>query len=276
MASIPIGGATRLLFIVGDPIRQVRAPFIWNGLFARNGIDATCVPIHVAPDALADFLNGAKALKNVVGVIVTVPHKPAAMRAVTLPTQRARLVGAVNIMRATAGGWAGDIVDGVGFIEGLRARGQSVAGRRALVVGSGGVGNAIAIALAQAGAMEVAVTDLALPRAEDLARRVVETGAASRVTIADAAGFDLVVNCTPLGMKPDDPLPVALDHVASTTVVADAVAYPATTKLLTAAAARGCFVQPGTFMMDHQIAASAEFFGFDAGDWSAEAVAQLR
>lgn len=276
MAAIPVSGASRVLFIVGDPIRQVRAPFIWNGLFARNGIDATCVPIHVAPDVLADFLDGAKALKNVVGVIVTVPHKPAAMRAVTRPTQRASLVGAVNVMCATADGWAGDIVDGIGFIEGLRARGQEVAGKRALVVGSGGVGNAIAIAIAQAGAIEVAVTDVAPSRAADLARRIADTGVASRVTAAIAAGFDLVVNATPLGMKPDDPLPVALDGIAATTVVADAVAYPATTKLLTAAAARGCFVQPGSFMMDHQIAASAAFFGFAAGDWSAEAVAQLR
>jgi shikimate dehydrogenase len=273
--TIPITGATRVLYIIGDPIRQVRAPFIWNGLFRHNGIDAVCVPMHIAGVDLADFLRGVRPLKNMVGVIVTVPHKPAAMAAVTAPTERAERAGVVNVMRSTVQGWAGDIVDGVGFVQGLLARGQSVAGRRALVVGSGGVGSAIAFALARSGAREVAVTDIMPDRAQDLARRIAASGTPARASTADASGFDLVVNASPLGMMPDDPLPVVLDRVAPSTVVADAVAYPAMTRLLMAAGDRGCFVQPGSYMMDHQIAASAEFFGFAEGDWSADAIAQL-
>lgn len=272
----PITGATRILGIIGDPIKQVRAPLVWTGLFQRNGIDAVCIPMQVPPARLADFLNAAKALGNFVGLIVTIPHKPAALSQVDAPTERARRVGAVNVMRSRDGrGWAGDILDGIGFVRGLRACGQSIEGRRALVVGSGGVGTAIAFAIAESRAAEVAVADVMTDRARDLARRISAAGVSSRVSAPDAADFDLVVNASPMGMKPDDPLPIVCDRLKPSTIVADVVVHPQMTKLLAAAKERGCFVQPGTHMMDHQIATMAEFFGFEGGDWSPAAIAQI-
>jgi shikimate dehydrogenase len=275
MVAVRITGATRVLGIIGDPIRQVRAPEVWTGLLRLNGVDAVCIPMQVVPAGLAAFLEGAKALRNFAGLIVTIPHKPAALALVASPSARARRVGAVNVVRLQDGGWAGDIVDGIGFVGGLEARGQTVAGRRALVVGAGGVGTAIAFAIAEAGAAEVAVFDVAGERAADLARRIAAAGVAARVAPADAAGFDLVVNASPLGMQPDDPLPIALDRLRPETVVADVVVHPRITKLLAAARERGCFLQPGTHMMDAQIATMASFFGFGAGDWSPAAIARV-
>jgi shikimate dehydrogenase len=274
--AVAITGATRVLGIIGDPIAQVRSPEVWTGLFRLNGVDAVCVPMQVAPSGLGAFLEGAQALRNFMGLIVTIPHKAAALAQVASLTERARRVGAVNVIRLThAGEWTGDTVDGIGFVGGLQARGQTVAGRRALVVGAGGAGTAIALALAEAGAAELAVCDLAADRAAGAAERVDALGVPSRVAAADAAGFDLVVNASPLGMRAGDPLPIALDRLEPGCIVGDVVVQPRMTKLLTAARARGCFVQPGVHMMDAQIAPMAAFLGLDEGEWNAEAVAKV-
>lgn len=275
-ASGRITGATRVLGIIGDPIRQVRAPEVWTGLFRSNGIDAVCIPMQVTASGLSVFLEGAKALRNFAGLIVTIPHKPASLAQVANPSERARHVGAVNVIRVQDDGqWAGDILDGVGFVGGLLSRGQAVSGRRALVVGTGGVGTAIAFAIAEAGASRVDVFDMAAERAADVARRIGATGVPSAVGRPDAAGYDLIVNASPMGMRPDDPLPIDLDRLAPGSVVADVVVHPRMTKLLAAAHERGCFTQPGTHMMDAQIATMAMFFGFEGGDWSPEAIAQV-
>ncbi|HXV76702.1 MAG TPA: hypothetical protein VD788_10315 [Candidatus Polarisedimenticolaceae bacterium] len=270
-----ITGSTRVLGIIGDPIAQARSPEVWTGLFRLNGVDAVCVPLQVSPAGLGAFLDGARALRNVVGLIVTIPHKAASLPHVASLTERADRVGAVNVIRLTEGGWHGDTVDGIGFVAGLRRRGHEPAGRRSLVVGVGGAGAAIAFALAEAGAAEVAVFDLDTERATDVSARLAATGIASRVAPAAAAGFDLVVNASPLGMAPDDPLPIALDGVDPGCIVGDVVVHPEPTTLLRAAADRGCFTQPGVDMMDGQIAPMAMFLGLGAGRWDADAVAEV-
>jgi shikimate dehydrogenase len=268
-------GSTRVLGIIGDPIAQVRSPEVWSALFRLNGVDAVCVPMQVAPLGLAAFLEGAKALRNFLGLIVTIPHKAATLEHVARPTGRAALVGAVNVIRLTDdGAWAGDTVDGIGLVSGLRARGQDPGGRRALVVGVGGAGTAIAFALAEAGAAEVAVFDVVRSRAEDVSARIEATGTPSRVATPEAAGFELVVNATPLGMAAEDPVPIRLDGIGRGCVVADVVVHPRMTKLLLDAHERGCFTQPGVHMMDGQMEPMAAFLGLGAGAWDAEAVAR--
>jgi shikimate dehydrogenase len=139
-----IDGSTRLLAVIGDHIAQVRAPGVWMALFGRNGVNAVCVPLHVHPSRLPAFFPAFLGTCSVVGLIVTIPHKPAALQLVDQPTDRARQVGAINVARLGPDGRiSGDILDGEGFVSGLRTAGQAIAGRRALVVGAGGVGSAI-------------------------------------------------------------------------------------------------------------------------------------
>jgi len=248
---------------------------VWSALFRLNGVDAVCVPMRVDPPGLGAFLEGAKALRNFVGLIVTIPHKAASLGHVGSLTERSALVGAVNVIRLDDDGeWTGDTVDGIGLVAGLRTRGQDPAGRRALVVGVGGAGTAIAFALAEAGASEVAVFDLDRTKSDDVAARVAATGTTSYVTAPEAAGFELVVNASPLGMAPDDPVAVGLDGIEPGSVVADVVVHPRMTKLLQDAHARGCFTQPGVHMMDGQIAPMAAFLGLGEGAWDADAVAR--
>jgi shikimate dehydrogenase len=271
-----VDGATRVLGIVGDPIAQVRAPEVWSALFRANGVNALCIPFHISPADLPTFFAGLHTVQNLLGLIVTIPHKPAAARYATRLTDRARKVGSANLLRREAdGGWTGDIVDGLGLVGGLIAAGQRVAGRRALVVGSGGVGRAIAFAIAEAGAASVHVYDVARERAEDLAAGLAASGTPSGIAPPAAEGFDLVVNASPLGMKPDDPMPIDAAGLDRNTITADVVVHPPMTPWLTAAAARGCHVQPGTVMMDHQLVAMQAFLGFTNGDYTPAAVRRV-
>ncbi|MGR3911518.1 shikimate dehydrogenase [Burkholderia sp. SR8] len=271
-----INGSTRLIGIVGDPIKQARAPEVWTRLFRYNRINAVCVPMQVAADELSSFIDGVKAVRNLVGLIITVPHKTAVLELVDNPTARARSVGAVNMLRWNKDGKVtGDIVDGAGFVLGLNARGRAVSGKRALVVGSGGAGTAIAFALAEAGAAEVDVSDINEARAQQLASRLRLTGVQSCVSPPIAVGFDIVVNASPIGMHPDDPLPMNIEGLGEGTLVAEAIMHPPETRLLAQARACGCPVQPGSYMMDYQIPEMASFFGFDNGKWSPEDVLEI-
>jgi shikimate dehydrogenase len=268
-----IDGATRLMAIVGDPVAQVRSPVAWCGLFRRNAINAVCVPMHVRAADLDAYFAGLRTMGNLFGLIITIPHKVAAVRYVDGFSERARLAGSVNLIRMDPDGRrTGDIVDGVGFVRALEAAGRSVAAKRALVVGAGGVGTAIAFAIATAGAATVDISDLDVARAAGLSRRLADYGIGSQVVAARGAGYDLAVNASPLGMRAGDPLAIDLGGVTEATIVADVVNVAHMTPILLAAQALGCHVQRGVEMMEHQVAPTAEFLGFTEGDWSAATV----
>jgi shikimate dehydrogenase len=276
MSTRIVDGATRLMAIAGDPVAQVRSPIVWSALFRNNGINATCVPLHVRSADLERFFAGLRTIGNLFGLILTIPHKQAGARYVDELTERAQLAGSVNLIRMREDGrWIGDIVDGVGFVRALEASGHSVAGRRALVVGAGGVGTAIACAIATAGAAAVDVTDLDAERARDLARRIASAGVKSAIAAPRGAGYDLIVNASPLGMRAGDPLAIDLAGVGAETIVGDVVNVAHLTPILEAARARGCHVQRGVEMMEHQIPPTAEFLGFSAGDFSAAAAHEI-
>jgi shikimate dehydrogenase len=210
----------------------------------RTAIEnAICIPFHVSAADLAGFFAGLHTVQNLLGLIITIPHKPAAARYAATLTDRARKVGSANIMRPEADGtWTGDIVDGFGLVSGLLASGQRIEGRRALVVGSGGVGRAIAFAIADARAASVHVYDVMPERAEDLAARLGEAGTPSGIAPPAAKGFDLVVNASPLGMKQGDPLPIDPAGLDEYAIAVDVVVHPVMTPWLSAAAAQGCYV----------------------------------
>ncbi len=252
---------TAVFAIVGDPVAQVRSPEVFNRLFRERGIDAVMVPLHVPGDGLAAALAGLRAVANLRGVVVTVPHKPAAAEMLRSATRRVLMAGAANALRPVPGGWDGDLFDGEGFALGLEGRGFRVAGKRCAVVGAGGAGAAISLALAEREAASIAVWDLDTHKAQGLAARLASLTVAPVQVAKPDARTDLAVNATPLGMQPGDPVPIDVSSLSAGTLVAEAIMKPPLTRLLAAAVARGCAVQEGRHMLDNQVEAIWTFFG---------------
>lgn len=255
-------GAMRLHLIIGDPIAQVKAPARVSRAFAAHGRDALLLPAQVpAGDALEAFLRGADAMLNLDGMVATVPHKFAAFRHCATATARARFLEAANVFRRNPDRtWHGDMTDGLGMVGALRAAGFDPTGCRALLVGAGGAGSAIALALVEAGVASLALHDEDAARRDALLGKLAGGGRAElRVGSADPTGCDLVVNATPAGMQPEDALPVLADRLQSRMFVADVVTAPEVTPLLGAARALGCGTQTGIGMVDAQVEMMADF-----------------
>ncbi len=201
-------GATRLVPVVGDPIAQVKSPFGVTEAFAQRGADKICVPMQVAPADFAAFVACMRAMKNVDGLIVTVPHKFAAFAACDATSDRAAFLGTVNtIRRLPDGRLLGDMFDGIGFVEACRENGCVFAGRRALLVGAGGAGTAIAHAVVLAGVSRLSISDVDAARRDALVARLAGAGLPAAAGGPDPADADIVLNATPLGMRAGDPPP---------------------------------------------------------------------
>ena len=271
----PVDAHTRLFAVLGDPIAHVRAPVVWSALFRRFGINAIFLPAHVEPAGIDAAIGGLKALRNLDGMMFTMPHKAAAVPHADTLTLRAQRVGTINLLRPDQDGrWTGDNVDGAGFIAGLAADGIRVAGRRVHVHGAGGVGRNIAWSLAAEAIASLTIFDIDARRAAELAAQIsAESAVAAVAGMFDAARCDLAVNASPLGLAAEDPLPFPVDALAAGAVVADVVMEPMLTALLRAAALRGLKVHHGRNMMNHGMPLAAAFFGLPAlHDWNGGAL----
>ncbi|MEX8520114.1 MAG: shikimate dehydrogenase [Leptothrix sp. (in: b-proteobacteria)] len=262
-----ITGTTRVFYILGDPVAQVRAPEVYNHLFRQHGIDAALVPLKLPAAALPGFLQHGMAAENIGGCWATIPHK-SQLAALLRPTDPvAAIAGAVNaVKRHPDGRLEAALFDGIGFVKGLDHFGIAVAGRRVLVVGAGGGGHAVAAALAQRGPAKLAVYNRTRDRSAALVERLQPLiGAAALVAeSSDPAGFDLIVNCTSQGLKADDPLPFDPARVDAGAAVVDIIMSRVPTPLLQACRARGLQAEAGFEMLVQQVPEYLRFFGFDA------------
>jgi shikimate dehydrogenase len=248
-------GTSRFYAIIGHPIAQVRSPTIFNGFIADNDIDGAMVAMDILPSAVDGFFAMLRGWENCGGVGVTVPHKQAALANCDEASDRARRIGACNLVqRMPDGRLIGDMTDGLGFLSALSKHGVTVGGSNFVLVGAGGAGSAIAHAVADNGAKRLAVLDLDSGRREKLLASLRQHYPDVEVTdeADDPAAIDILANATPMGMKPDDPLPFPLDGIRPSTMVADAVTKPPMTKFLEQAKARGCPIQQGNEMADAQ------------------------
>jgi shikimate dehydrogenase len=252
--NVTLNGETRLYYIVGDPIAQVKSPPALTAILVARGVNALVVPAHVAPTGLDGFIAAARATQNVDGIVVTVPHKIAALGHCDETTERARFAGSTNVMRRGADGrWRGDNTDGRGYLDGIAARGFEVAGRTALLVGAGGAGAAIAYEILARGAAHLKVHDIDAARRDGVLARLGERFP-GRVAAGDAdpGGVDLVANATPLGMREGDPFPVDVAKLMAGHFVADVVTRPDPSPLIAEARRIGCATMPGAGMFDAQ------------------------
>lgn len=260
-----ISGKTTLIAHLGYPTEAFKAPMIYNPYFEKAGIDAVVVPMGVKAEDYPQVLRALFRLTNIRGALVTMPHKVTTVELLDEVTTTVKIAGSCNaILRRPDGSLLGDMFDGAGFVRGVERKGHRLAGAKALVVGSGGVGSAIAASLAAAGLAGIGIFDANTGSAEALGERLREHYPKLTVTTGskDPVGYDVVVNATPLGMKEGDPLPIDVSRVAPTTFVGEVVMKEEMTPLLRAAKEKGCAIQVGTDMLFEQIPAYLEFFGF--------------
>ena len=259
-----INGNTEIIAHIGYPTHTFKSPMIYNPWFEKAGVNAVVVPMGCKGPDYPDFLRAVFRLSNIRGALITMPHKVVTMGLIDVISPTALIAGACNAVRLNQQGQLqGDMFDGEGFVRGLLRKGVTLSGSKALVVGSGGVGCAIAASLAASGVSELGLFDVSTTASNGLAARLLQHYPALTVSTNsnDPAGFDVVVNATPMGMNEGDAMPMDTSRIASHAVVGEVVMKTEMTAFLQAAVARGCAVQIGTDMLFEQIPAYLEFFG---------------
>jgi shikimate dehydrogenase len=260
-----ITGNTSFIAHIGWPTHAFKAPMIYNPYFAQAGIDTIVVPMGCKPENYSNFLRAVFSLENIRGALVTMPHKVTTVDLLDEASPTVRIANSCNAVRRDAAGkLIGDMFDGEGFVRGVLRKGCVLKGARVLVVGAGGVGSAIAASLAAAGIGAITLFDARAESADALGARIRTHYPAIAVSTGskDPAGFDVVVNATPMGMNDGDELPVDVSRIAPTAFVGEVVMKTAMTAFLNAVQARGCRFQIGSDMLFEQIPAYLEFFGF--------------
>jgi shikimate dehydrogenase len=262
-----LSGETLLYPIIGDPITFVKSPQRLSAEFETRAHNGICVPMQVPDGELENVIRGLTAVPNVRGLLITMPHKKTMFRYCATSSETAKLLGVVNIARRNPdGSWHGDMLDGLAFVAAQKKEGARLEGARVLQVGAGGAGSAIAIALLDAGIQELLLHDANPERRDDLVRILSPLGRGRFLASPpDPTGCDIVVNATPMGMSPADPLPVPAHLLTSSMFVGDVVAGHGVTPLIQAAGAAGCKTADGVQMVEAGIAIMSDFLLFKSG-----------
>jgi shikimate dehydrogenase len=260
---MPIRGTTRLLGILGNPLAHSYSPAMHNSALAALGLDCVYVPFSVEAAGLPVLLDALKSV-NFLGVNVTQPHKQAVIPHLDEVSEISRKMGAVNTIVNRDGKLFGTTTDPEGFLRGFSEAGHTFEGRSVVVLGNGGAARTIAFALfLMSGAKRVTVVARDAKKSDALAAEVLEKTGRTLETLplegyaSHAAGFDVVVNTTPLGMHPDIAAsPLRPEWIHPGQIVYDILYNPEETTLMRDARARGCAVVGGLAMLVHQGIAS--------------------
>ncbi|HMD20080.1 MAG TPA: hypothetical protein VKH40_07145 [Alloacidobacterium sp.] len=256
-----LSGETLLYPIIGDPIGFVKSPQRLTAKFEEMGHNGICVPMLVPAGVLESVLRGLGSVPNVRGLLITMPHKNAMYAHCATFSRTSKLLSVVSIARRNAdGSWHWDMLDGAAFVAALKKEGARLERARVLQVGVGGAGSAIAIALLDAGVRELILHDANQSRRDELVQLLscLDRG---RVVAGppDPTGYDIVVNATPMGMSPNDPLPVPAHLLTSSMFVGDVVAGHGVTPFLQVARAAGCKTSDGFQMVEAGIEIMPDF-----------------
>lgn len=266
-----IAGTTDVYLIPGDPVEQVRAPEVFNLIFQKLGINAVLVPVHVPATDIEAFVRNAFLAKNVKGMFLAIPHKSLVMGLLSHCNDYGRVAGAVNgIKRNPNGELEGGLFDGKGFVASLDYFDIAYAQKRVLILGAGGGASAIAASLAIAGASapaEIALYDPAPGKAQGVAAHIASSPYVKHAKVLatasnDPAGYDVVVNASPLGLQATDPLPCDVSRLQAGAAVVDILMKNQPTPFVQAVRARHLVAQPGFEMLIQQAPDYLDFFGY--------------
>lgn len=269
-----ITGTTRLLAVIGSPVRHSGSPAMHNYGFELLGLDYAYLAFDIPREQAGEAIRAAKTF-HMKGLNVTMPLKQAVMDCLDELTPAVRLIGACNTVVNEDGRWIGYNTDGVGYVRSLEARGLTVEGKKLVILGAGGAGTAIQVQTALSGAAQVTVFNRpggSLARAGEIARRVAEQAPGCRLEACDLndrellrariADCDILANATNVGMAPNARACILEDlgMLRAGLVVTDAVYEPRQTVLLREAAVRGCIPVDGRAMLLWQGAEAFRLF----------------
>lgn len=265
----PILGQTCVFGIFGHPIAHTLSPPMQNAAFEARNLDAVYLPFEINPAYLKNAVASILPL-GIKGVNITIPHKEAIIPFLDSLDEEARKVGAVNTVEVSSGRLIGHNTDGRGYVASLTALDIDLAGQRVLMIGAGGAAKGVAIAVLSSGISELILVVRRLDRGKALAERLaalfphvpitVVGMNAERHTFQQKGRATLLINCTPLGMKRDDPVPFPPSWIEPHWVVSDLVYRPAETPLLCAAKEAGALTVSGIGMLLHQGALAFEIW----------------
>lgn len=261
-----IEGTTGVVGIFGDPVDHSLSPRMHNAGFAELGIDFVYVPFRVSRRHLKDALRSLRTL-GVVGVNITVPFKEDAIKYLDSVTPAARAIGAVNTVRPEGKKLVGDNTDASGFSAALSARGFRARRKRVLVIGAGGAARAVVYGLLGSGTIDIVVANRTLAKAVRLVRSFQRKGVdlrASGLDLLDDFDFldsrQLVVNCTPVGLKGECFLDYDVDSTPADCLHFDLAYGEKPTPFLRMAAAAKRPTVDGRHMLLHQGAQAFKLF----------------
>lgn len=264
-----VTATTRIVFMIGTPIAQVRSPLLFNSYFSERGIDRVMVPLDVSVAALAGFVAMVRDAENCDGFVATLPHKRALLKLVDEAGPTARALESVNAVRRMPDGrLLGDMADGAGFWNGARDAGFDPFGKCAALAGAGAAGTAIAFEFAQRGGRRLAIWSRSRDEVDALASRLAGTGIDVVVGLPESlGGYDMAINATPLGMHyaPGSAFPPELvATLPAGAFAADAITEPAETAFLASARACGLRTVDGRAMSRGQFDLLRAFVASDA------------
>ncbi|HCZ11035.1 MAG TPA: shikimate dehydrogenase [Nitrospiraceae bacterium] len=247
-----ISGKTKVVGLLGRPVEHSLSPAMHNAAFGHLNLDYCYVTFPVRPDLLSDAVKGIRGL-GLGGANVTVPHKENVMPFLDEISEEAAFIGAVNTIKSDNGRLTGFNTDGRGFMQSLSEAGIAVKDKNILIVGAGGASRAIGYYLCKE-ASSVRLFDVDSNKAGLLKEHLNKLKGNATLINADSikskelfSDMDIIINATPLGLKPDDPMSVDISLIEGRHIVCDLIYKE--TPLLREAAKKGCKTMDGLGML---------------------------
>ena len=266
---VDINTDTKLVGLLGHPLKQSFSPTMQNGAFQEAGLNYIYVPFEVTPEDLPDVVKGISKM-NFAGFNVTKPHKINIMDHLDEIDKSAEVIGAVNVVTISDGRLKGFNSDGSGFNRSFEEEtGTTFKGKNVFILGSGGAARAIAVTLAMEGAEKIYICNRTVEKAEGLAADINKQvrDCASSVPLENSemekalGDTEVIINTTSIGMQPEpEAIPMDKELLDKRFIVCDIVYNPLKTKLLQEAEKLGCQTVEGLSMLLYQGAESFELW----------------
>ncbi len=242
-----VSGKTKIVGIFGYPIEHTLSPLMHNAAFKALGLDMCYVAFRVLPEDLSEAVRAIKSL-DLLGVNITVPHKEKVVPLLDKVDKEVSFISAVNTIVNSEGKLTGYNTDGRGFMSSLSEEGISVEGKNIFILGAGGASRAISYYLSEK-ALKLSLYDINKLKAEKLVSdlKKIRKNIFLLEDIKNIGKPHIIINATPLGLKPDDPLPLNPDFITSDMVICDLVYKH--TKLLKEAENKGAKTLDGSGML---------------------------